>query len=102
MPRRGFGGCAGVAADTVQRLHRHIEFVAAQVLEHQEFGWGAIELHDLQAAIAPHAMVFVHHGRPFGQVFQFTKQCFRVALGALAAALRTRAFAEQLLFRNDC
>ena len=46
-------------------------------------------------------MVFVHHGRAFGEVFQFTKQRLRVALGAPAAAFRTRAFAEQLLFRND-
>ena len=46
-------------------------------------------------------MVFVHHGRAFSEVFQFTKQRFRVALSALAAALRTRTFAEQLFFRND-
>ena len=36
VQRRGFGRRAGVAADALERLHRHVQLVAVGVFEHQE------------------------------------------------------------------
>ena len=63
VQRRVLGRGAGVAADQVQLLHRHVDAVAVLVLEHQELPGLAADLHRHESLVAPDAVFLVHHRR---------------------------------------
>ncbi len=73
----------------MQRGHRHIELVAAGVLQQQEFVLLAVHLHVHQALVAPDAVVQVHHRRAGADLAQGADAQLVAALlaGAPAAAL---------------
>ena len=101
VQRRGFRGRAGVAADQLQRVHRHVEPVAVAVLEHQELATLVADVHDLQADVAADAVFLVHHGRAGGQGLQVAQDGGRVGGRALASpAFLAGPGAEQLRLRQ--
>ena len=97
MQRRALRRRAGVAADALECLHRHVELVALGILEHQELGGQAARVHGGQPEVAADAVVFVHHGCAWPQVGELLDDAGGVAVRASAPALLARAIAEQLL-----
>ena len=77
----------GVARHEPERVHRHVQQVAARVLDDQEFGGIAGDLHDLQAAVAADAVLLVHHRGAGRERGQFAQDRLRVALHAPPPAL---------------
>ena len=100
MQRRVLRGRPGVAADQVQRLHRHVDAVAVLVLEHQELPGRATDLHGHEAEEAPDAVLLVHDGRPGIEIAQVAQD--RLGIGrALAPALLAGTRPEQLCLGDD-
>ena len=94
MPRRGFRRTAGVAGHAVERVHRHVEEIAARVLDDEELGRVAGHLHHLEAAVAADAVLLVHDRRAGRKRREFPQDCLGIALGAAAPAFLARAFTE--------
>ena len=101
VQRRRFGRRAGVPADALERLHRHVELVAAGVLEHEELGRRAAGVHRREAGVAADAVILVHDRRAGTQVGELLDDLRRVAVGAPAPTLLPRALAEELLLGVD-
>jgi hypothetical protein len=59
---RGLRRGAAVAADDLQLRHRHVELVAALVLQGQELGHALAEVHVGEPQVAADAVVHVHDG----------------------------------------
>ena len=80
----------------MQAGHRHIELGAFGVFHGEEFGGLVVDLQGLQAQVAAHAVVDMHHRRTFAQLGQVFDD--RVVVGVRAlftpAALHY-ALAEQ-------
>jgi hypothetical protein len=51
---------AGVTRHAIERVHRHVEEIAAGVFDDQEFRRVSGHLHDLQSAVAPDTVILVH------------------------------------------
>ena len=88
VQRRALGRGAGVAADEVQLLHRHVDAVAVLVLEHQELPGLAADLHRHESLVAPDAVFLVHHRRAGVQAREVAQDRLRVG----AARLRRRSW----------
>ena len=88
LVQRGFGRIdAGVAADQVQMRHRHVQRGVVGVAEVQELaGAFAAEVEVDQSAVAPDAVVGVHHRIADLQLGQVLDQRLDVAHRLLAAA----------------
>ena len=82
-------------------MHRHIELVAAGVLEQQELGRQSVHLEGLQPQIAADAVVLVHHGRADLQIRELTNDSLGIARRAPPASPLTRAFHAELGGRDD-
>ena len=80
----------------MQRLHRHVQFVAVRVLQDQEFAGVARDVHGLKADVAADPIGLVHHRRADAQVRELLEYFRRIALGLATAAFLARAVAEQL------
>ena len=63
MPGRGFRRTSGVAGHPIERVYRHVEQIAARVLDDEELGRVAGHLHHLEAAVATDAVLLVHDRR---------------------------------------
>ena len=97
VQRRGFRRRTGVTADPLERLHRHVELVAAGVLEHQELGQDAAGVHGREAEVAAYAVILVHDRRPGAQVGELLDDAGRVPVRPSPASLLPCALAEELL-----
>ena len=97
VQRRGFRRRTGVAADPLERLHRHVELVAPGVLEHQELRQHAAGVHRREAEVAADAVILVHDRRAGAQVGELLDDAGRVAVRSSPASLLPCALAEQLL-----
>ena len=84
----------------MQRLHRDVDAVAVEILEHQELAVLARHLHGLQSHVAPDAVFLVHHRRAGVQVLQIAQDGFGIGGGALAAPFLAGARAEELRLGN--
>ena len=62
MQRGVFGICARVAADQVQLRHRYEEFRVVGVVNPYEFARTLVALNGFEPAVAPHAVIQMHHG----------------------------------------
>ena len=93
---------AGVAGDQVQAGHRHVELGALGVFHGEEFGGLVVDLQGLQAQVAAHAMVDMHHRRAFAQLGEVLDHRVVVGVGAFfpATALH-HALAEQRAFGDQ-
>ena len=85
----------------MQRGHRHVQLVAAGVLQCEEFGRPLVDFQRLETEIAADAVVLVHHRRAGGEVAQVADDRLGVALAGPALGLRTTAAAEQLRLGQD-
>ena len=94
MQRRFLGRRAAVARHEVQAQHRHVELVAAGVLEQQELRRHAFDVERRQAAVAADAVVLVHDRRADLQVRELADDRLGVARAALALALARPLHAE--------
>ncbi len=91
------GRAAGVAADQMQRVHRHVDAVAVAVFQHQELIALARDLHGLQADVAPDAVGVVHHRCARIEALQIAQDGRRVRGGGTPAPpLLSRPRAKQL------
>jgi hypothetical protein len=97
-----FGRRAGVAADEVECLHRHVQLVAVGVFEQQEFVGQPADVERREADEAADAVVLVHDRRARTQVGEVADDLFGIALGTPPSPLLSGALAEQLLFRDQC
>src|SRR6267378_3831184 len=61
VQRRFLGLRAAVAADHAELRHRHIQLVAALVLEEEEFALAVFQLQIEQSLVAADAVLLVHH-----------------------------------------
>ena len=96
VQRRGLGGSTGITTDSLERLHRHVQLVVAGVLEQQELGRHAADVHRHEAAVAADAIVLVHHGAPGRR----SASCWMIRAGSRsrgAGAAPARPLAEELL-----
>ena len=101
VPGRRIGRAAGVARDETERVHRHVQQVAARVLDDEELGGIAGDLHDLQAAVAADAVFLVHHRGAGRERGEFAQDRLRVALDAPPPALLASAFPEELVLGDE-
>ena len=87
----------------MQAGHWHVELGALGVFHGEEFGGLAVDLQGLQAQVAAHAMVDVHHRRAFAQFGEVLDHRVVVGVGAFfpAAALH-HALAEQRALGDQC
>ena len=89
VQRRALGRGAGVAADQVQRVHRHVDAVAVLVLEHQELAAAARRSPSAcRPDVAADAVLLVHHRRAGIEVLQVAQDRLRIG----AARLRRRSW----------
>ena len=102
MQRRILFRATGVAADQMQRRHRHIQFGVVGVGEHQVFTGDAAGFQRGHPGIATHAVLKMHDGLPRMQLREVSDQCIRVnrAAGILAATCHT--FTKEIAFANQC
>ncbi len=101
VPGRRFGRAAGIAGDAVERVHRHVQQIAAGVLQHQELRRVAGDLHDLQAAVAADAVVLVYHRRAGRERGELAQDRLGIALGPAAPAFLAGALAEELFLGDQ-
>ena len=97
VQRSALGRRAGVPADALQRLHRHVQLVAVRVLEDQELGRQAACIQRREPEVAAHAVVLVHDRCAGAQVGQLLDDARGIAVRPAPAALLLRALAGQLL-----
>jgi len=95
------GRRAGVAADEVQRMHRHVHAVAAEVLEHQELALLARDFERLQSDVTADAVLLVHDRRAGLEILQVAQNRLRIDRRALAPPFLTGACAEELRLREN-
>ena len=101
VQRRGLGGRAGIAADSFERLHGHVELVALGIFEHEELGSHAARVHRRQAGVATDAVVFVHDRRARTQVRELLNDLRGIAVGAATAPFLAGTLTEQLFLGVD-
>ena len=82
-------------------MHRHVQLVVVGVLEQQELGRHAADVHRHEAAIAADAVVLMHDRGAGTQISKLLDDPCRVAIRAFAAPLLLRAFAEELFLGDD-
>ena len=88
VQRRDLGRGTGVAAQFVQRGHRHVEGVGTGVFQHHELVVLAGHSHVAQAGVAADAVILVHHRRTRRQRLQVMDHPLGVAVRAPAPTLR--------------
>lgn len=101
MQRRGLCGCAGVAADALERLDGHVEPVALRIFEHEELGGHAAGIHRRQAGVAADAVIFVHDRGARTQVRKLLDDLGRIAVGPPPPSFLAGSLAEQLFLGVD-
>jgi hypothetical protein len=101
VQRRRLGGGAGVAADQVERLHRHVQLVAAGVFQRQELAAAVLYFERDEAEVAADTVVDVHDRRAGAQVREFADDGLGIARAALAAGALAHPLAEQLGLGDD-
>jgi hypothetical protein len=88
---------AGVAGDDVQLRHRHVELVAAVVLQVQELGVALAEVHVQEAEVAADAVLDVHHRVADLELGQVAQPAFHGGgLAAVAAHAAARGGGVEL------
>src|SRR5215208_4710033 len=78
VQRRRFGGSTRVTADAFERLHRYVELVFAGVLEQQELGGHAANVHRHQTPVTADAVILVDDGGAGAQVGELLDDTCRV------------------------
>jgi hypothetical protein len=100
VQRRALGRRARVAGDEVERVHRHVEAVAARVLEREELVRRAAGLERCEPDEAADAVVLVHDGSARAQIREVADDRFGIAVGTAAGTL-PRALADELLLDDE-
>ncbi len=83
-----------IAADQMQRSHRHIDAITARVLDDQELAVLFCNLHGLQAHIPADAVFLVHHRCAGRQIRQIAQDRSRIKLAATPPAFLLRMTAR--------
>ena len=96
--KRGKLVVAAIAAERVEVLHRHVQFVAASILQHHAIMRALPHRDRLQAAIAPDPVFQMHHQIARGQRGQLSQEGIR-ALAAFFAA--DQPVAQNILLGNQ-
>lgn len=102
MQRREGVVAAGVARDQVQVGHGHVELGALGVFHGEEFSGLVVDLQGLQAQVAPHTVVDMHHRCAFAQFGEVLDD--RVVVGVrtfFPAPALHHALAEQRALGNQ-
>ena len=102
MQRRQGIVTAGVAGDQVQAGHRHVELCFVGILQGEEFGGLAVELHGHQAQVAADAVIDMHHRRAFAQLGEVLDHVVAAFSAFFAAATLHHALAEQRALGDQC
>ncbi|TLY67470.1 MAG: hypothetical protein E6K45_05410 [Gammaproteobacteria bacterium] len=100
VERGALGGGTGVTADEVQRVHRDVDAVPVQVLEHQEFSRLPADLERDQPRVAADAVLLVHHGGAGIEILQVAQDRLGIGGGALAPPLLAGPRPEELRLRD--
>jgi hypothetical protein len=96
----GVGIDAGVAADHVERGHRHEQLGRLGVFDAQELGALAVDLERLQPEVAPDSVLEVHHGRSDVELGKVPDRALGGVAGARAPTALPHALAEQRRVRD--